>query len=260
MRNETDKCLLCRENFADKQESHLIPKFLAEGIYYGTKPRHGLMIDKTGRTSKIQDIPKEKYLLCKICEKGIGVLETYIALRLGRINKIEYFRSFIKYKKGEFEFIEALDIDIRIYNLFIYSIVWRVSVCSYYGFQSFALNNETNENLRSILFQFLRPSQTDLFQSINKLKELPTYSHCVIAPKRKLRPPNSMMFAASHNDSIHQLHLVDYVLFFLTDSQKLVTLLKLIDNNNLDHYVRIGIGETERWKSFNENILDKIIK
>lgn len=73
MRQPIDICLLCNEKNSTKKNSHLIPKFFGKGIFYGTKPRYGILIDNNGTTTKIQDIIKEDYLFCADCEKGFSV-------------------------------------------------------------------------------------------------------------------------------------------------------------------------------------------
>lgn len=74
-------CNLCLNREADQKNSHIIPKFLSKRLFESTKPRHSIEVSEKGRTTKIQDIPKEDFLLCKFCEKRLGHLETYMAKR-----------------------------------------------------------------------------------------------------------------------------------------------------------------------------------
>ena len=94
MKYPTDKCLLCKENNSSQRNSHIIPKFFGQGIFSGTKPRHGISWSKDKGKKKVQDISKENYLFCPDCEKGFSVSEAYCAIRLERYNNIRYYNKF----------------------------------------------------------------------------------------------------------------------------------------------------------------------
>jgi hypothetical protein len=260
MRAPTDTCLLCERNKSTQQNSHIIPKFFGKGLFYGTNPRHSLSIDKTGKKEKVQDIIKEDYLLCPECEKGLSIFETYCILRLNRFNDIRYFSKFNKIKRGEFEYFECKELDIRIFNLFIYSIVWRASVSESYEFGGFKLPKMEEEKLKVILDKFIKPNQTELIEKLEELNTLPIHSHVIIRPNKKLRPPSAMLSAASRDEWLHEMHLVDFIIFYITDREKLVEGFKEIDNNNLENRVRIGLTTPERWKAYNFELINKAIK
>jgi len=256
MRKPTDICLLCNERQATQSNSHLIPKHFGQGIFYGTTPKHGILMDKTGNVRKIQDILKENYILCPVCEKGISVFESYCKLRLERFNDQSFFHQFRKFKKGSLEFFECLQIDIRLFNLLIYSIVWRVSVSQNYGCLKFKLPDEEEEKLRLILNEYISPSQNELFGRLDKMNSLPSHKHILFRPKKKLRPPQSMLSVSSINEYTHMLHLVDYVLIYATGKSELDTIPE-INNNTLNRFVRVGLTEPEHWREFNFNLLKK---
>lgn len=260
MRTPTDICLLCEKNKSIQKNSHIIPKFFGQGLFYGTSPRHGLAIDKTGKRKKVQDILKEDYFFCPECEAGLSIFETYCILRLDRFNDIRCFNKFKKVKRGEFEYFECKELDIRIFNLFIYSIVWRVSLSESYAFGGFKLPKEEEEKLKVILKQFIKPNQRELIDELYKLKSLPIHSHVIIRPNRKLRPPSAMLSAASRDEWLHEMHLVDYIIFYITDREKLVDGFKEIDNNNLENQVKVGLTTPERWRSYNFELINKVIK
>jgi len=260
MRLPTNTCLLCERNKSTQQNSHIIPKFFGKGLFYGTNPRHGLSIDKTGKREKVQDILKEDYLLCPDCEKGISLFENYCILRLERFNDIRCFTDFKKIKRGEFEYFECKEIDIRIFNLFIYSVVWRVSISSSFAFGSFKLPIVEEEKLRVTLKEFIKPNQGELIDELDKLKSLPNHSHVIIRPNKKLRPPAAMLSAASRDEWLHELHLVDYIIFYMTDKEKLVDGFIEIDNNNLANKVRVGLTSPDIWKNYNFDLIRKAFK
>ncbi len=114
--------------------------------------------------------------------------------------------------------------------------------------------------LRVTLANTIAPSQNELMIKINNLNSLPHHGHVLIRAKKILRPPSSMMLAASYDTSIHQIHLVDYVLFYLTDPSKLINTLITLDNNRLNGLVRIGIIDPISWKDFNLDIMRESFK
>lgn len=260
MRKPTDKCLLCDEKEATKEKSHLIPKFLAKGIFYGMKPRYGLLIEKDGSTEKIQDIIKEDYLFCPECEKGFSLYETYCSLRLERYNESKFDKNFKRYQNKEFKFFECLDIDIRLFNLFIYSIIWRLSISKEYSFLKLKLACEEEEKLRLILKDNTYSTQQELIEKLDEISCLPNHSHLIIRPTKKIRPPSSMLSAASLNEGVHKLHLVDYVIFYFSDQDKMIQYLRTIDNNKIDGLVRVGLTSPEIWERFNFDIIKKTMK
>jgi len=260
MRKPTDICLLCQEKNSTKKKSHLIPKFFGKGIFEGTSPRHGVGIYKTGKRERIQDTLKENYIFCPDCERGFSIFETYCSFRLERFNDYKYRSQYNRIKRGKFEYFECKELDIRIFNLLIYSIVWRVSVSESYAFGAFKLPNNEENALRILMKNYIKPTQTELFDHINKLDFLPNHSHIIIRPKKKLRPPNSMISAASLNEWVHEMHLVDYIIFYFTDKGKNAVGLEEIDNNNLDNLVRVGLLPIEDWKSYSNEMVSSILK
>jgi hypothetical protein len=260
-RQPTDTCLLCNQRPATQRNSHIIPKFFAKGIFEGTNPRHGTRLSIQGDEQSVQDIVKENYLFCPVCEKGISVLETYCIRGLDKFNDIQYFNSYKTFKRGEFEYFECKILDIKIFNLFIYSIVWRASISNDYAFIPFKLIESDEEQLRVMLQTFLEPTQTALCNKLSDLKELPNHKHVMIRPKKKLRPPHAGLSAVSSSDkSIHQLYLIDYLILYLTKPDKLVDALKVIDNNNLDNAVRVGLSDRNQWEIFNSAFMSKFVK
>jgi hypothetical protein len=260
MRGPTDNCLLCGDKNASKKSSHIIPKFFGQGLFFGTKPKHSLLLTKDGKREKVQDIMKEDHLFCPDCEKGFSILETYCSLRLDRYNELRYSSQYQHFKHSDFEFFECKKIDLRVFNLFIYSIVWRVSICNNYGFLGFKLSSIEEEKLRFILKEFTSLTQEELFVKIDKIGSLPEHSHVIIRPDKKLRPPTSMLSAASYNEFIHQIHLVDYVLIYFTNRAIITERFKEMDNNRLVGFVRIGVTNKTKWEDFNRNMFKEAIK
>jgi hypothetical protein len=112
MRQPTDICLICNQRQATQRNSHIIPKFFAKGIFEGTTPRHGMLLTKQGPDRIVQDTIKESYLFCPVCEKSIGVLETYCSRGLEKFNDILYLSSYKTFHRGEFEYFECKNLNV----------------------------------------------------------------------------------------------------------------------------------------------------
>lgn len=259
IRQPDDACLLCHDNLASQKGSHIIPKFFGKGLFWGQSPRKATALFKGGKRQKVQDIIKEDYLFCPECETGFSILETYCSIRLERFNEIRYYKDFNRIKLKEFEFIECKEIDIRVFNLFIYSMIWRISISNNFGFLNFKLSEHEEEKLRQILKEFSTLSQADLFDKIDAINELPNHHHLIIRPIKKLRPPKSMLSAASYNEILHQLHLVDYLIIYNTGIDTLPEKLDQLENNRLGGLVRIGLLDKAKWESFNAKMFREAV-
>src|SRR5665647_1367099 len=260
MRQSSDKCLLCNVNEATQKNSHLIPKFFGQALYYGTNPRHSILISKNGYKKKVQDIVKEDYLFCKSCEMGFSIYETYCSLRLSRFDNLKYHDKFQRITLNDFEYFESIDLDIRIFNLFVYSIVWRVSISENLAFKAFSLNDFEKEKLRLVLLDFSKTNQEDLLNEINKFQNIEMHYHVFVRPNKLLRPPNSMLSAASYNDILHQINLVDYVLLYSTSYNSFTPRFKVLDNNRLSGRVKIGLIDKTKWINFNKDMFNEAMK
>jgi hypothetical protein len=116
------------------------------------------------------------------------------------------------------------------------------------------------EKLKVTLREFIKPNQGELIDELNKLKALPNHGHVIIRPNKKLRPPAAMLSAVSRDEWLHELHLVDYIIFYLTEKEKIVDGLLEIDNNNLVGKVRVGLTSPETWKNYNSDLIRKAFK
>ncbi len=52
-------CELCKVKYADKKNSHIIPKFLGKGLFADTAPRHSISISKEGKQKKNKILQKK---------------------------------------------------------------------------------------------------------------------------------------------------------------------------------------------------------
>jgi hypothetical protein len=172
MRTKDDLCLLCENSNANKPNSHIIPKFIGKKMLGGKGIRKGILVEldegKFIKQKIVQDILKEDFLFCENCEASLSVIETEIAQRL-KINKhlLVEDEQTIKKKLGALEYWELLNIDTRIFHLFIYSIVWRISISRNY-YNHFNLKEEDEVLLHGILKRYLFSTKKILIENLEK--------------------------------------------------------------------------------------------
>jgi len=255
-------CKLCFERAANQKNSHIIPKFLGERLFVETKPRHSLLFTSDGKLRKVQDTPKEDNIICQECEKGFNVYETYCALRLKRYNDLSYRNSkyFGNLKIGTIDCYYSKDLDIKIFNLFIYSIVWRASACESDVFENFKLLSEDEEELRSILKKYSSLNLSELDSKLKFCKELPSHYHFVMQAEKKLKTPNSGLYLKTINENFHHLGLVDYSLFYFTDKKEISPGFEAFNNNRLEGNVMVALLPENIWRDTNLNIMQALLK
>src|SRR5687767_11238017 len=215
---QINQCHLCKSKPALKKNSHIISKFLCKGLFESINPRHILAISKKS-IKKVQDTPKENFILCVSCEKRIEILETCFAKIIGEINNyLSYPKKFNRINQGYIEYIDCKEIHPVLYKLFIYSLVWRASISNLVSFQRFKLPEHSEEELRQFLNTNLTTRKTELVASLSNIKQIPEYHSCLIKPKVKSR---GIFTAYNANKSLHLLLLVDFGLLFYTDENSI---------------------------------------
>src|SRR5690606_26727093 len=130
------KCKLCKDEVANKPNSHIIPKFMSKRLFESTKPRHTLQINRDGKQVILQDTPKENNILCHSCEKRFEVVETYFSRVLIDINSLTSAKwKYTISNHYQNEIIVCDDLQPTLFKLFIYSIIWRCSISSLFLFE-----------------------------------------------------------------------------------------------------------------------------
>lgn len=257
MKQEEPICKLCRQQPADKENSHIIPKFLAKSLYDLSSPRHSLALHKTGHWEKRQDTPKEDHIFCSICEKRFEVLETYFSKRMQEFYAFALYPEKFTVNSGG-GLLTWKKVSPVLFRLFVYSVVWRCSMSSIYDFNSFQLSGTVEENLRSILHQNLYASQTELLNNLPDLATLPTYHICMMKPVRKTTPPGGMYSVYSYNENLHLLMLVDFLFFFITDDKAIDPKMKTFSNNYYPEVVS-GLLRNDHWEGFNRHLYQQMM-
>lgn len=205
-RKPNDPCLLCRTRLATKKNSHILPDFVTKTILGSDNRKiiYGIP-SQASKIKKDQDTPKEDYILCPECETKLGVLErefaNYLYYPLVR-RELHLFTRKLNPVDPSITIVIPRQRPGFLYHLFIWSIIWRASISSHSAFSAFNLGNDLEEELRSTLDLFIKPSteMMENFYSFNRLA-FPTYHTAVyLSPMQNSATSNFILGLTLNND------------------------------------------------------------
>lgn len=249
-------CKLCKERVADKSNSHIIPKFMCKRLFEDTKPRHTISLSKDGRRAKIQDIPKEDYILCSFCEKRFEKLETYFSRVFLEINSLHSATRRYELKLVENrEVLYCDDVNPSLFYLFLYSLIWRSSISLNIIFDTFKIDAAIEEEIRVFLNNNLKEIHSDLIDNAKNIETVPNYYLCLIKPKNKSR---GIFTAYEYKQNSCANYTVDYALFFYTKEEDCLLEHKTFGNRQIETF-KIFIGDDENWRTLNNLVVQKMI-
>ncbi|OJW83176.1 MAG: hypothetical protein BGO69_18855 [Bacteroidetes bacterium 46-16] len=249
------KCALCLAIPADKRNSHIIPKFLCKSLFHKEPYRHAVSVTRGLKLSKIQDTPKEDYLLCSGCEQRMSIIESVFARYFDQIHSYKTNKSVIQYVKAG-NYLICNHINPTLFKLFIYSILWRLSRCSLEAFKSFKFEDEIEEELRVFINDNLKSTKQELISNLQFISWYPLYELCLLKPENRLYPPRSFMSAYSFNQEQHLVMFSEFSLFVATRENVLNQVLEFYSNKQ-NNDVIIGMGKEDAWDYFNDMLLSK---
>ncbi len=250
-------CRLCKVSVADKKNSHIVPRFLTKSLF-PENIHKTLAIKGDGSSKEPQDTPKEDHLLCTACERRFEILETMYAPIIRQIHDYKVqSEKFEHIVEGQKEYLKSKIINPVSFRLFIYSIIWRLSVCSNFEFECMKLNAKIEESLRGFLDQNLQDTKKSLVEHLPSIATYPDYHLCLIKPKIKTNPPGGVLSAYSEKQT-HLIMLVDFALFFITDDKSIIPALAEFSNKG-SRSVLIGLGDNEEWIKLNRLLVHKML-
>jgi len=248
-------CPLCNTNPADKKNSHIIPKFLGKDLFKNINPRHTLQVNKSGKHRKIQDIPKQDFLVCTSCEKRFEILETYFSRKLISIN--DYTNKKEKFEISDIgpnEILTCLDLNPSLFKLFYYSMIWRLSLTSHFVFENFKLPNEVESEIGLFLDKNLYSTHQALLDNLNSIKSLPEYH--LVAYKHKDKQKNfiGILTAFQMSKDHFGIFTSDMILFFYLNNNKIDFLTNLISNKQ-NEIVKFVLADSIQWKDISSAVV-----
>ena len=249
-------CPLCHTNIADKKNSHIIPKFLGKALFKNVKPKHSLQVDRSGKPRKIQDIPKQDYLICSDCEKRIGILETYFAKKLIAINDYQNRKDKFEISEiGPNKILNCLDLNPLLFKLFYLSMIWRLSKTFSPLFKNFKLPTDIESEIGSFLNTNLYPTHRELLENITLIKSFPEYH--LMAYKQKVGRKNfsGILTAFQMSKDHFGIFTSDMILFFYLNENKMDFQSKLISNRD-DGIVKFVLADSIQWRGISSAVIE----
>jgi hypothetical protein len=249
-------CQLCLHAEADKENSHIISKFLGKKSLFSTQPRQTISIRANGSTKPVQDTPKENNIFCSSCEKKFQVVETYMAKKLLGVNNYRNLKGdFTKSNVNGQNFLICKSIDPAMCKLFFFSIVWRCSVSSLTEFSEFKLTQHIEEELRLFLNKKLHGSLRELEEFVFKGVNTPNYHYVIAKPiSKKL---NGMLTVFRINEDLVLFLLGDYCLFFYESSDAIEPAFKPFSNSQNEEVI-ITLSNEEVFEKLKMEIIKKM--
>ncbi len=251
-------CKLCETEKADKEKSHIIPKFLGKRLFEGNKPRYSLEVKK-GKTRQIQDTPKEHHILCSGCEKRIAILETYFARKIISIHDFNNRKEkFNLIKKDPNLILECKEIHPTVFKLFFYSLFWRSSISNLPLYENFKLPEPIEANIRLFLNTNLHSEHSKMIESFQKTEKVPRYHLVVFKPYLKNEDSRGVFTVFRASEFLYTIFTPDIALYFYTNPEKMDQEMKKFSNFQNDKSL-VLLSSHEQWKRVNQIVIDKIL-
>jgi len=232
-RSQNNTCLLCEVNKATKRKSHIVSKFLGKSIT-NKNERFAYEID-TSRPNripkKVQDSPKEDFLLCPQCEKYLEHLETYFANNLHHKILDDKFNHNFNYgiSEGGIEHAICLNHDNNLLRLFVFSLYWRASISETNVFRDFKVQQER------MLRQILVNSKSDGIDEIKrKTPHSKTFELSMVILRTKSKTGNSQNVIQANNSCSdpYMLDLNEYIFLLSWTNTPISTFGNLVNYGN----------------------------
>ena len=213
-------------------------------------------MDKNGKKRKIQDIPKEDFIVCKRCEKRFEIIETCFAKQISLINNYSNRKDFFEVLNfGSNKVLHSLNLDHNLFKLFWYSVIWRISISSHSYFKNFELPNDVENEIRIYLDNNLREIHADFMNNLKGMKSFPKYHIIAYKPDKKKRDVIGLLKAFRMSVDHFGIFTSDTILFFYLNNIKLDHTLNLM-SNKYESTVKIVLTTPEQWKMINSNVIE----
>lgn len=224
-RTRNDICLLCQKNKATATGSHIYTKFITASMFGDKHNKQGGRINTAEFEygSKANDTPKQDFIMCPRCENiRLGTLETYVSTFFySRYRNNKFSDKFPVDKRfnvitNELDCMILTDVHTGMFKLYIYSLIWRASICALPSFKNFKLTNEQEEILRYALDAFLQENAKDTIAfydaNVNQFPQFPfiiqTHLEQTDASRNFVGEPRKL------DESTIMLYLNEFIIIF----------------------------------------------
>lgn len=209
-------CKLCEVNVADKRNSHIIPKFLGKKLFEGVLPRQALEIHPSGKQKKVQDTSKEDFIFCSDCEQRFEIIETLVSKNLHNLSDYLNYSNFFELKKiDNQEYIECKKIKSNELIIFIYSVLWRISISNLEAFVNLKMDLATEKTIQEVLNKTLSKYKKDLENKIDALELIDVHTICLMKIKDKFLEGHGIQTCMKLSDSLYHVYMDEiFVVFY----------------------------------------------
>jgi hypothetical protein len=248
-------CPLCKTNPADKRNSHIIPKFLGKPLFEKVKPRHSLQVDRGGKTKKIQDIPKEDFLICQTCEKKFEILETYFSKKLVGLRDYSNRKTQFEISQvGPNKLLNCLDLNPFLFKLFYFSLIWRLSITSNPLFKNFKLPKDIESEIGTFLDRNLFVKHQELLDNFDLIRQYPDYHLIAYKPEVGNKTFAGILTAFRLSEDHYGIFTSDMILFFYLNDKQIDKLSEFISNKEKD-IVKFVLANSDQWKKIGSAVV-----
>ncbi|WP_396591689.1 hypothetical protein [Allomuricauda sp. R78024] len=229
---------------------------MGKPLFRDIKPRHTFQVDKSGKPRKIQDIPKQDFLICSECEKQIEILETYFARKLKSINDYSNRKDKFEISKiGPNEILNCIDLNPLLFKLFYFSIIWRLSMTSNPLFKNFKLPTEVESEIGFFLKTNLYPTHKELLENLNSIEQYPKYHLMAYKPKDGPKKFTGILTAFQMSDDHYGIFTSDMILFFYLNENKMDFQSRLISNKE-NGMVKFVLADSVQWRNISSAVVN----
>lgn len=248
----TTKCKLCETNKSSKIKSHYVSKFLRKDIF-----ENGISAQVKNDLSKtnINDLPKDQYIFCNECEDKFELIETISSKILQNIEEKNNFKKlYVECFENGNHLIE-LSRNTLEFNLFILSLIWRMSISSHLVFEKFKIpliqENYIKQLLNSSLKNIKDEYNNNSYRNFN-------FKYVIIKPENRNENTRSHLSAFSSTPNIHMAFLVNFYICIYFDDSTIPFALRKYCNESSNN-LKIIFGDDEKWKNLNNTALNKFM-
>lgn len=243
------KCKLCEKSESSDINSHYVSKFLSKDLFENGK---SIQVKNDLSSINITDIPKEKYIFCLQCEDKFEILETISSRILKNIEEKDNFISlYNEYYDNGNHIVELLR-NMFEFNLFILSLVWRISISKHNLFVKFDISDIYKEQIRQILIDNLK----DKKEGYKECKSLDLgFKYIIIKSKNRNDYTRGHLSSFSSGSNIHMAFLVNFYICVYFQESLVPTVIKKFCNDNLDS-LNLVLADDIKWKELNNTALN----
>ena len=246
-------CKLCKLNKADQTHTPIIPFFLIENMINENREANNINLNasfddllfmekffkndvkpinlkKLGRLpvkhsekTNYKDIFVEDNILCRHCNAKFNMLDELFIEEF-----YDEFKQMDRLERDEFYYHIDKMFKYNILKAFFLSIVWRASIATIYGFDSFALEPNFEEKLRTIILSKLplnsENTKKDLNQFNSTLDSIPIMIFCQNTINEQNYNPNNFVLFYTKSTTPYYIVINDFVVCCYYNSHSIKTI------------------------------------